>query len=91
MKDIELLIQNEKKKLESLKDKKTTIDENIKRCKANIEKYTLLQNSSKYNDFTTILEDKGVSFEEIMSALQSGDLLALQEKIENEGVDEHSK
>lgn len=79
---LRILIKKEKERLSSLEDKRTLIDEKIRKSKDTINKYTLMENSAKYSSFTGMLESTGLAFDEILLAIQSGDLLSLQEKLE---------
>jgi hypothetical protein len=76
------LMENEQKRLASLKEKRAAIDEKIRKSEGIIQKYTLMQNSAKFSSFTDILQGTGLAFDEILSAIKSGDLLSLQEKLE---------
>lgn len=82
-KNVQEIIKKETIRLDKLKAKRAELDEAIKKCESKIEKYTLVDNNAKFTSFTTSLASKGVSVEEILLAVQSGDLLSLQEKIEN--------
>ena len=77
------VIEKEKAKLRTLEVKKATIEDKIKKCRGSIQKYELMQNNAMFTSFTSLLDNKGVSFEDILSALQCGDLLGLQEKIDS--------
>ena len=82
-KTLDSMIAAEQAKLEKLEEKASEIGKKIKACKANIEKYTLMKNNQKFNDLSNALDGKGISIEDILSAVASGDLLSLQDKIEN--------
>ena len=82
-KTVSELLDAEQKKLEKLEAKKTDIESKMKACKENIQKYKLLDNTEKLKQLTDSLGDKGISINEIMSAVKSGDFTALQDKIEN--------
>ena len=55
----------------------------IKECESNIERLTLLKDNQKYTSFANSVQKKGLTVEDIISALQTGDFLSLQEKIES--------
>lgn len=80
------LIAAEQAKLDKLEEKQTEIIKKIKACKSAIEKYTLMKNNQKFNTLSNALDGKGISIEDILSAIAAGDMLSLQEKIES-GVD----
>lgn len=79
---LKTLMENEQKRLATLKEKRAAIDEKIRKSEGVIQKYTLMQNSAKFSSLTDILQNTGLAFDEILSAIQSGDLLSLQEKLE---------
>ena len=60
------------------------IEEKLKKeCESNIERLTLLKDNQKYTSFANSVQKKGLTVEDIISALQTGDFLSLQEKIES--------
>lgn len=75
-------IEQETKKLNDLMERRTVLDRKIKKAQENLEKYRLIQNNQKFTALEEATVGKGVSVEDILNALQSGDLLALQERIE---------
>lgn len=76
------MIAREKKILETNMAKKAELDEKIRKSEAKLQEYEIMQNSQKYNDLASLARDKGFSLEDVLVALQSGDLLALQERME---------
>lgn len=72
----------EQQRLKELKEKRQKLDEKIKLAEANIEKYTNMINQKKFSQVTDVLNSTGLSIDEVMAAIQKGDLLSLQEKIE---------
>lgn len=85
MKDLDKLIAEETEKLNKLAEKRAKIDDAIKKAKSNIEKYTLAKDREKVAALSNALDGKGVSFDDILAAVQNGDLLSLQEKMEKLG------
>ena len=81
-KAIDKLIAAEQAKLEKLEEKYAEIGKKIKASKSAIAKYTMMKNNEKFNTLANALSDKGVSFEDVLSALLEGDVISLQEKIE---------
>lgn len=81
-------IAAEKAKLAKLEEKQADIAIKIKACKSNINKYTLMKNSNQFNALSNALDGKGISIEDILSAVSSGDLLGLQEKLETASEEE---
>ena len=80
---LDSLIAAEQKKLDKLEEKQSELAKKIRASKNQIEKYTLMKNNQQFNSLSNALNGKGISFEEILSALASGDLLSLQDKIDN--------
>lgn len=80
---IEEKLKKEQENLMKFKKKRATLDEKIKECESNIERLTLLKDNQKYTSFANSVQKKGLTVEDIISALQTGDFLSLQEKIES--------
>ena len=80
---IEEKLEKEQENLMKFKEKRATLDEKIKECESNIERLTLLKDNQKYTSFANSVQKKGLTVEDIISALQTGDFLSLQEKIES--------
>lgn len=76
-------LKKEQDKLNTFKQKRAVLDDKIKECESNIERLTLIKNSQKYKSFSESIQKNGLTVEDIISALQSGDFLSLQEKIES--------
>lgn len=81
-KDLSEKIRLEEEKLAELKEKRAEIDKKIKKSEANLEKYYLTQNNERYIALQKATEQSGVSMADVLAALQSGDLIGLQERIE---------
>lgn len=86
--DLDNMIKKEQVRVMKLKEKRAEIDEKIKKAENNITKYTLMQDQNRYKTLTNVLEKKGVSLDDILLAFQQGDLLTLQEKIEERDIGE---
>lgn len=78
---IEEKLKKEQENLMKFKEKRATLDEKIKECESNIERLTLLKDNQKYTSFANSVQKKGLTVEDIISALQTGDFLSLQEKL----------
>ena len=76
------LIEKEKKNLVKFKAKKAEYDEKVKKTEAKLQQYEMLQNNDKFNALTNIVQQSGLSMEDVFAALQSGNLLDLQEQME---------
>lgn len=94
-KTLETMIAAEEKKLAKLEEKQAEITKKIKARRANITKYTMMKNNQQFNDLSNVLDGKGISIEDIMAVLSSGDMRDLQSKMEsgaaNEVTEEESK
>lgn len=75
-------IEKEKKKLQALKEQKAVLDEKIKKSEAEIERCEMIVNQQKYSLAASVFENKGITLDEILQAVQAGDMLSLQEKME---------
>lgn len=75
-------IEQETAKLNDLMEKRAAVDRKIKKAQENLEKYRLVQNNQKFTALEEATAGTGVSVEDILAALQSGDLLTLQERME---------
>lgn len=80
---LDKVIQKEEEKLAGLKKRKADIEDKIKKSESKIQQHRLMRNSNQFTAFIEAAQQKGVSAEEIMSALQAGDFLSLQERIES--------
>lgn len=77
-------IKQESAKLDELMAKKADLDRKIKKSQEKLEKYRLVQNNEKFSAIEKATQGTGVSMDELLAALQSGDLIGLQERIEAE-------
>lgn len=89
-KSVAELLKLEQEKLAKYEKKREDLDEKIKTCKENITKYSLMNNSERLLALSDTLGGKGISIEEIISAVAGGDLTALQDKIDNARVEENA-
>lgn len=76
----EKIIQ-ETEKLNDLMEKRTTLDRKIKKVQENLEKYRLIQNNQKFAALEQATAETGVSVDDIIAALHTGDLITLQERM----------
>lgn len=70
-------------KLEGYINKKNDLDEKIKKLKEEIENLNKVKNSKKFDEVSNVIKVKGISFDDLLKAIENNDLLTLQEKIEN--------
>lgn len=75
-------IEREEKKLQDLTAKRDELNKKIRRVELNLSNYRLMENDNKLSAMNALAEGVGISVDEIMTALQNGELLSLQEKIE---------
>jgi Xaa-Pro aminopeptidase len=75
-------IDQETAKLNDLIKKRTELDQKIKKTQETLEKYKLVKNNQKLIALEQATVGTGISVEDILDALQSGDFLALQERME---------
>lgn len=80
--DIKEKLEKEEKRLQALKSQKITIEEKIKKTEAEIEKYSNLINQKKFSEMSEVLTANGLTIDEILKAVRSGDMLSLQERME---------
>lgn len=76
------LIAKEIANIENLEAKKEEIEEKLKKSRTKLQEYRMMENSQKYGALSSAVSQKGLSLDDILSALQNGDLLSLQEQME---------
>jgi len=79
--NIEEKLKKEEKKLNDLKEKRRVIDEKIKKAENEVEKYNNIINQQKFSEVSHVLTAKGLTLDEIMEAIKSGDMATLQERL----------
>lgn len=79
---IDTLIAAEKVKLGKVEQKQAELAKKARACKSNIDKFVLMKNNRQFCNLSNMLNDKGLSIEQIFTAVSAGDLLSLQKKIE---------
>lgn len=75
-------IYQEQTKLEELLKKRETLDRKIKKAQGNLERLQLIKNNARYSAIEQAAQGTGLSVEDILAALKSGDLLGLQERMD---------
>lgn len=83
--EIKTKLEEEKNAMQELESKKRKLDEKIAIKKKKIDEYERLIQSQMYSEIDKQLESLGLSREILLSGLQNGDLLTLQEMIERQG------
>lgn len=84
------LITKEKNSLKKLYEKRAEIDAKIKKGEAKLQEYEMMSNSQQFGTLTSAISKSGLSVDDLLAAIKSGDLLSLQEKMEamqNESAD----
>lgn len=76
------ILNKERAKLDRLTEKRKNIDAEIKTTKDNIARYEQMANAEQYNTLSNALDAQGISMEDILAAVKSGDFLSLQDKLE---------
>lgn len=76
------ILNRERAKLVKLTEKRKNLDAGIKTTKENIARYEQMVNADQYNTLSNALDTQGISIDDILAAVKSGDFLALQGKLE---------
>lgn len=80
--EIKEKLEKDEKTLKELKQKRNELNDKIKNLEENIKYNTMLLSQKKFNEVKNVISSKGLSIEEILKAVQNGDLLSLQTKME---------
>lgn len=75
-------IEKEEKKLSALKKQRAELDGKIKSSELALTNFRLRQNDQTFSALKDVAELKGLTVEDIFSALQSGDISSLQARME---------
>lgn len=81
--DLNEKIEKTIKKREALLEQRKKLDEKIKRTESDIEKYQAILNQKKFDAATDVLKVNGITIDDVISAVSSGDVLKLQQLMEN--------
>ena len=81
-KNFDILIEREKKNIKSYKAKITELEKKVKEAEIRLKDYEMKKNSQMFTEMAGILQNTGISMDEVIAAMQNGNLLDLQEKIE---------
>lgn len=82
--DINVKIEEEMKAIKELEEKRKKLDERISSKQKKVAEYKKMLQAKQYTDIGNQLDTLGISREDLLNALISGDLASLQDKIENE-------
>lgn len=80
--DLSEKIKQESEKLKGLREKRAELDQKIKKSESILERYQLMQNNEQYEAIQKATKNSGLSIDDILSALNTGDMLGLQERME---------
>lgn len=75
-------IEREQRKLDAMRLKRDELNKRIRKTELAISNYRLMENDQKMSAMSDLAESAGISVEDIIAALQGGELLTLQKKIE---------
>ena len=76
------LIEKEKATLQKLRNRRSELDDKIKKSEAKLHEYEMMDNNKKFGAMASIVTQSGISMDDVLAALQSGDLVSLQEQME---------
>lgn len=79
--NIDEKIKKEEKKLAEMKATRDTLNKKIKKSEQNLDRYNLMKNSNSYISLMEATKGTGVAIDDILFALQNGDLSRIQEQI----------
>lgn len=80
--DVKIKLDKEQKKLQSLNEQKIDLDEKITEVTKEITRLKGIINQKRFDEIEEVLDAKGLSIEEVLKAVKCGDVLFLQERIE---------
>ena len=87
-KNIDELIESETVNLAALEKKRAEFEIKVRASKSALEKYKMMKDSEQFNSISNVLYQKGMTFEDIIAAINSGDLKIIQEKLNNPYIPE---
>lgn len=79
---LDALIKREQQNLEKFTQKKAEYEKKIEQTEAKIDEYKVMQNAQRYKALSNAAAAGGINIEDVIAALQSGDLLSLQVRME---------
>lgn len=78
----EVKLAKEKDRLQVLNGQKAELEEKIKKSEAEIKRLQGILNQKKFNEANDVLCSAGLSLEDVLKAVKNGDMLSLQERME---------
>lgn len=82
IKDLEMKIEKKKTKIEELEAQKIDIDTKIEKLQTEIDKLDNMIYQSRFDEITGVVNAKGLSIDEVLKAIKTGDLASLQKRME---------
>ena len=76
------LIGKEQATLAKLYERKEELDAKIKKSETKLKELETMNNSQKFGALSSMVSKSGLTVDDLFAALQSGDFLALQERME---------
>lgn len=75
-------LEKEQKRLDKLLEQRRSIDEKINKCKYEIQRNNALLHQKKFNEAEEVLKVKGISMDDVLAAIRTGDVTALQGRLD---------
>lgn len=79
-------LTNEEQKLALFTEKRDKLNDKISHSEERIRQYRMMLDQKKFNETNTTLDAHGLTLEEILAAVNSGDFLSLQDKLEKKAI-----
>ena len=77
-------LEKASKKLEELRARKKNLDDAIKKAEADVAKYQEIINRAKYDKLSDGLRISGITLDDVIDALESGNVNQLQGKLKRQ-------
>lgn len=74
-------LEKEQKRLDKLMEQKGKLDDKISKCKSEIQKYDAILHQKKFNEAEEVLKVRGISMDEVLAAIKTGDVTSLQGRL----------
>lgn len=79
-------LTNEEQKLALYTEKRDKLNDKISHSEERIRQYRMMLDQKKFNETNTTLDAYGLTLEEIMAAVNSGNFLSLQDKLVKKSI-----
>lgn len=87
MADLQEKLDKAVKKRDSLLEQRKKLDEKIKKAESDVDKFQGLINQKKFDAASDVLKVNGITIDDVISAVSSGNVSYLQELMENNKKD----